>query len=131
MLCQWSRLTHNRRQSFSISLFWPKTDWRADLVDNLELNRNNHYSCITEKCWPRPGVEPRVSCWTYKCSTSWAITIIQFCYLDLEVALTTQALYGVYSCVIGRQGSHMYVGCYMTSPWERYIMRRPRTMRTG
>ena len=39
-----------------------------------------------------------------------------FCYLDLEVALTTQALYGVYSCVSGRQGSHMYVGSYMTSP---------------
>ena len=35
-----------------------------------------------------------------------------FCYLDLEVALTTQALYGVYSCVSGRQGSHMYVGSY-------------------
>ena len=30
----------------------------------------------------------------------------------MEVALTTQALYGVYSCVSGQQGSHMYVGSY-------------------
>ena len=45
--------------------------------------------------------------------------------------LTTQALYGVYSCVSGRQGSHMYVGSYMTPPRERHMMRRPRTMRTG
>ena len=30
----------------------------------------------------------------------------------LATPLTTQALYGVYSCVVGRQGSHMYVGSY-------------------
>ena len=36
------------------------------------------------------------------------------CYLDLEVALITRALYGVFSGVSGRQGSHMYVGSYMT-----------------
>ena len=27
--------------------FWPKTDWPADLVDNLKLNLNNHYQCRT------------------------------------------------------------------------------------
>ena len=30
--CQWSSFAHNRLQSFSISLFWPKSYWRADLV---------------------------------------------------------------------------------------------------
>ena len=35
---------------------------------------------------------------------------VLFCYLNLEVALTTRALYEVFSCMGGRQGSHMYVG---------------------
>ena len=54
-----------------------------------------------------------------------------FCYLNLEVVLITRALYGVFSATRGRQGSYMYVGSYMTSPEEKHMVRRPRTMRTG
>ena len=41
---------------------------------------------------------------------------IQLCYVNSEIVLITQVLYGVFVRCAGKAGAYMYRGSYMTSP---------------